>query len=198
VLVAIDAPLGWPGELGQSLALHKAGGPIDRAANSMFRRETDRFIRRRIGKQSLDVGADRIARTAFAALAILNECRRRTGLGIPLAWSPNFDGVTAIEVYPAATLRAHAIPDRGYKAKGGTTERSGILRRLAAHCQISVGSEDLMSKVDVLDAAICVLAGIDFIDGHSMPPLEPDLAIQEGWIWARDPLDHCPCVPQGS
>ena len=42
-------------------------------------------VRDRIGKQSLDVGADRIARTAHAALQLLHELRGRLGKPIPLA-----------------------------------------------------------------------------------------------------------------
>jgi predicted nuclease with RNAse H fold len=195
VLLAIDAPLGWPAEMGAALSSHRAGEPIDRAAHAMFRRETDRFIKRRIGKQSLDVGADRIARTAFAALAMLGAARRQTGHIIPLAWSPAFEGVVAIEVYPAATLRAHGISDRGYKAKEGDVERREVLSRLEQHFDLRVDRGELLAKVDVLDAAACVLAGLDFEAGVAMAPENLNEARREGWIWARDPAIHCSCTP---
>jgi|LSQX01.1.fsa_nt_gb hypothetical protein len=40
------------------LVYHLAGEAININSNPLFRRETDRFIRRNIGKQSLAVGAD--------------------------------------------------------------------------------------------------------------------------------------------
>src|SRR5688500_17866273 len=60
VIIAIDAPLGWPVALGQTLKTHAAGEAIHVAAHDMFRRATDRFIQQRMGKTPLDVGADRI------------------------------------------------------------------------------------------------------------------------------------------
>jgi hypothetical protein len=72
-LLAIDAPLGWPAPLGASLVTHRAGDEISVAANQLFRRTTDRFIQERLGKTPLDVGADRIARTAHAALRMLGS-----------------------------------------------------------------------------------------------------------------------------
>jgi predicted RNase H-like nuclease len=112
-LLALDAPLGWPASLGKALADHQAGGPLPDPANTLFRRETDRFIWQQTGKLPLDVGADRIARTAHAALALLQELRHLTGLSIPLAWEPDFAAdMAAIEVYPAGTLRALFRPDK--------------------------------------------------------------------------------------
>lgn len=89
-LLAIDAPLGWPSPFANSLKMHLAGEEIACPPNEMFRRTTDQFIHRKIGKRPLDVGADRIARTAHSALRILGEVRRRTGAPVPLAWSPDF------------------------------------------------------------------------------------------------------------
>ena len=44
---------------------------------------------------------------------------------------------------------------------------------------------DMESNADVLDAAICVLAGFDFVTGTATPPTRLDLAQHEGWIWVR-------------
>ncbi|WP_350343898.1 DUF429 domain-containing protein [Proteinivorax tanatarense] len=71
VLLAVDAPLGWPQNLGSTLTEHIAGEPLESDSNNLFRRETDKFIKRNVNKQPLDVGADRIARTAHSALAIM-------------------------------------------------------------------------------------------------------------------------------
>lgn len=73
VIFTIHAPLGWPENLGNSLYHHFAGQELSVESNLMFRRETDRFIKKALRKQPLDVGADHIARTAHAALKIIGE-----------------------------------------------------------------------------------------------------------------------------
>jgi len=59
-ILALDAPLGWPVDLGKNLNMHYAGQTIPLEGNQLFRRATDRFIKNQLGKQPLDVGADRI------------------------------------------------------------------------------------------------------------------------------------------
>jgi predicted RNase H-like nuclease len=115
VLFAVDAPLGWPAKMGSILNRHRAGQPLEVPANEFFRRTTDRFIYSLLGKTPLDVGADRIARTAHAALALLSDVSRRLNSPISLAWSPEVHGVATIEVYPAATLAARGVRSTGYK-----------------------------------------------------------------------------------
>ena len=90
-LLALDAPLGWPAGLGQNLQPHQAGATIHLDANSMFRRLTDKAVKQSTGKLPLDVGADRIARTALAALGLLQDLREATSQPIPLAWQPPLD-----------------------------------------------------------------------------------------------------------
>ena len=94
-LLAIDAPLGWPRALGPALSRHVAGDPLTEAPGQLFGRSTDRFVRERIGKRPLEVGAERIARTAHAALRLLADVRERSGLAIPLAWSHERSPCTA-------------------------------------------------------------------------------------------------------
>ena len=43
VLIALDAPLGWPTGLAQALCCHTAGGSIQVAPDDMFRRTTDKL-----------------------------------------------------------------------------------------------------------------------------------------------------------
>ena len=43
-LLALDAPLGWPAPLGESLDAHRAGAALDHPPNVMFRRATDDAI----------------------------------------------------------------------------------------------------------------------------------------------------------
>jgi hypothetical protein len=156
------------------------------SANDLFRRATDRFVKARLGKQSLDVGADRIARTAHAALKLLADVRQRAGLPIPMAWSPSYsERVAAIEVYPAATLIANGIPDTGYKKKDKIAERKAILGDLERILQLPDDRAAMELSADALDAAVCVLAGLDFLRGDAYKPEDPELAKHEGWIWVR-------------
>ena len=185
-LLALDAPLGWPAPIGATLSNHEAGQAISASADQMFRRETDRVIKQKLGKQPLDVGADRIARTAYVAVRFLGELRNATGLPIPLAWSAEVAAPSAIEVYPAATLLAHGLRSGQYKKAEHEPQREKITKRLAARMALDADMRSrLVSSDHVLDAAICVLAGFDFLDGVCIAPEDHDLAVKEGWIWAR-------------
>lgn len=185
MLLALDAPLGWPEAMGRMLPEHRAGEELQKCANTLFRRETDRFVKREIGKTPLSVGADKIARTAHAALALIGELRGELAEPIPLVWSPAFQGVGAIEVYPAATLKAHGIS--GSKDDGGP---DGLVAVLAKRLHIPGDiANQLASNPHMLDAAVCVLAAQDFLCDKAMPPLVPALAKREGWIWVRDPAE---------
>jgi len=189
VLLAIDAPLGWPVSMGRVLHDHSAGQPIAIDGNTLFRRETDRFVKSRIGQQPLDVGADRIARTALAGLTLLGKVRSSLAEAIPLAWTPSYvDRVAAIEVYPAATLKARGIPATGYKKPQHTEERRKIIKAVR---EAGIALDDLPAieqYADALDAALCVVAASDFLRGYAMEPVDVPLATKEGWIWVRKPL----------
>lgn len=214
-LIALDAPLGWPKPLGDMLATHQAGQAPEADAHALFRRATDLFVRKHLGKQPLDVGADRIARTAHAALQLLDDVRRKLDdmarelseedrrLGyksstpldsqwtldeeIPLAWSPSFTGLAAIEVYPAATLVTHRLPSSGYKRSPDTERRREIITGMDGKIELPDDRDLLVSNADVLDAVVCVLTAHDFLTGQGVEPLDRELAEQEGWIWFRKP-----------
>ena len=186
-LLALDAPLGWPAPLAHALQSHAAGEAFDVEAHDLFRRETDRYIRRVIGKQSLDVGADRIARTAFAALELLAGLRRRLDCHIPLAWDAKLSGTQAIEVYPVATLIAHGIDPTGYKSKTGESERRRVLDAVRSLVTIETEIPGISKASDGLDAAICALAACDFLSGMALSPKEGWPVGREGWVWFRDP-----------
>lgn|GEM_PF-237182 len=176
VVIAMDSPLGWPMDLAPSLGSHRAGMVIAVEANRLFRRITDDEIKRRLGKRPLDVGADRIARTAVAALKLLDEMRRDAGRAIPLAWAPvEAEPWRLIEVYPAATRIAH-----GSKGKGGSIE--GLDKLLDCSAVLDIVRE----SVDAADACVCALAAADFRLDRAVPPLDQETAETEGWIWAPD------------
>jgi len=184
-LLALDAPLGWPVGFGKTLATHEAGMPLQKEPNRFFRRETDRFVQRTLGKVPLDVGADRIARTALAALQLLDKLSKKNGFGIPLAWDAEFTGIATIEVYPAGTLRASQLPASAYKQPDQVNARKRILDWLSKEAALPEDLSLPLIDADALDAMICVLAGADFLFGRTYPPEDLPLAQKEGWIWIR-------------
>lgn len=190
-LLAIDAPLGWPSKLGEALRDHVASGALPHLSNDLFRRSTDRFIKKTIGKQPLDVGADRIARTALAALHRLSLIRENTRQSIPLAWHPGrLEGSACIEAYPAATLTAYGLPATGYKGKDAKHQvaRDQLVETLAQLMRIpEVVKVSMCANDDALDAVVCLLAGYDYLQGVVMCPEDQSLAEKEGWIWVRQP-----------
>lgn len=191
VLVAIDAPLGWPDGLRQMLGSHAASlpPPISLRKDDCFRRYTDVVVRQ--VKIPLEVAADRIARAAFEALRVLQELRIASELPLPLAWSPDFAGAATIEVYPGATLAVRKLSKAPYKQPIETAGRTGtaealvqarLLDRLNAEVSARAAAND-----DVLDAILCMVAARDFVMGECATPDEAHLGqIQrEGWIWLR-------------
>jgi hypothetical protein len=177
VVIALDAPLGWPRALGADILSHRAGAALAHGSNDLFRRDTEDEIKLRLNKRPLDVGADRIARTAVAALALLDRLRHETSRAIPLAWATD-EAATwrAIEVYPAATRIAHGAAD-----KGGSLEGLGELLGCSNVEPAVLGSKD------AADACVCVLAAADFLQGLAVAPSRLETALVEGWIWSPGP-----------
>lgn len=187
MLLALDAPLGWPAELAKALPAHFAGALLGQEANQLFRRDTDRFVRQVTGKQPLDVGAGWIARTAHWALQFLAEVRRLTKLKVPLVWDGDILEMGAVEVYPAATLLGHGVAITGYKNTANASRREEVLAKLGEFFELGNFRERLLAGADTLDAGICVLAGLDFLRGSALPPVDLEIAKKEGWIWFRNP-----------
>ncbi len=175
VLLGLDAPLGWPRTLGSRLGGHRAGAAVDAKADALFFRAADLEVRTRFGKLPLAVGADRIARTAVAALELLEGLRRATGRAIPLAWShESLGGWQALEVYPAATRIACGVRDKG-----------GVLEGFGATLDYSAVEVEASRSVDAADACVCALAAGDFLRGSCVAPDDVETAVTEGWIWVR-------------
>ncbi|MGD9408687.1 MAG: DUF429 domain-containing protein [Thiohalocapsa sp.] len=189
-LLSLDAPLGWPVALISALQGHRAGRPLGPNADLLFCRDTDREIRARHALKPLDVGADRIARVARSALELLEGLRNASGEEIPLLWQPGLDGrAGAIEVYPKATLKAHGLPFNGYKGTGSGHRdvREDLVTALGQRIALDSDPDAMIADDDMLDAAVCVLAGHDFLIGTAKAPADVDPFRTEGWIWARDP-----------
>ena len=216
VLLALDSPLGWPSTMGPVLSGHMAGEPmqpseaflgadrVGRAANLLFRRNTDRVVAEHV-KTPLDIGADKIARVAHATLCLLArvgvalnrepEPRRK----LSLAWDPGrVTDVGAIEVYPAATLHAHGLMVEKYK--GTTKEHEQNRRKIVRKLKKKLTFNDMdgggtaeaaaLETDHALDAVVCCLAASDFLTGNVIAPKsahERSLAEKEGWIWVAPP-----------
>lgn len=75
----------------------------------------------------------------------------------------------------------------GYKKRDQTEERREIVEALRAKLTIGESVADLVQSADLVDAAVCVLAGDDFIAGRAMRPENRNLAEREGWIWTAAP-----------
>jgi hypothetical protein len=188
-LIAIDSPLGWPRPMGVALENHLAGQSIPGEANLFFRRLTDRKVYERTGKLPLDVGADRIARAALQALHVLNKLASASGKPVRLAWNPadvEPGFLNVVEVYPAATLKVNGLPNSGYKKDEQREQRKVIADGVQWDLN---GIHRLIDKSDdMFDAALCLIAGRDFLTGSARSPelLESPVARKEGWIWVRD------------
>ncbi|MGM0673310.1 MAG: DUF429 domain-containing protein [Spirochaetota bacterium] len=196
-LIGLDAPLGWPEPMGRLLTAHRAGEELNIEANLFFRRHTDRVVRRYLGKQTLDVGADRIARTAVAALEFLTELRRLTDRPFPVATHsvpalraqrPG-ESDAAVEVYPRGRLIAHhgSAYGTGYRARSGEPVRRSLIDDIAREMDLRVEVEQAVKDVDLLDAMLCVLAAVDVLRGRCTPPEAVGAPLEavrrEGWIW---------------
>src|SRR5262249_22547850 len=64
-------------------------------------------------------------------------------------------------------------------------ERKSILSSLERIIDLPTDRAAMELSADALDAAICVLAGYDFLRTQAYPPDDPELARHEGWIWVR-------------
>lgn len=195
----MDAPLGWPESMREGLRCHRAGLRINVEKDMIFKRKTDRFVKEKTGQKPLEVGADKLARTAHTTLELLDCIRDRiTDIGdIPLSWDQaTFEGVQAIEVYPAVGLWALGLPTKNYKGKknDNPANRKKLVNDLVEHKELKdhvdfcQGISDRMQQNDnLLDAVVCILTGVDFLCGKCVPPPEEDkeLAYREGWIWFR-------------
>lgn len=203
LIVSLDAPLGWPRELGRTLATHEAGRPLPFPSNSLFRRVTDDVIYEQLGRRPLEVGADRIARAAVQTLSVLEELRTVLATPLPVAirrWSEQgatassqegpFRISCAIEVYPAAYLLANGLPARMYKRVDQADTRASILDGIASKISLPERlRERAASDADVLDSLLCILTATDYLSDSCISPSgvsEKTLRV-EGWAWVPRP-----------
>lgn len=177
--------------MGNCLANHRAGDQILIDDNEIFRRETDKFIKAKVGKTPLDIGADKIARTAYAALKIIHELSDLVQFNIQLTWNTEvLRNISVIEVYPAATLGCRGIQNLKYKDKGKDPIKEEIVDSLKQYLKLPNDLKLILSNADVLDSVVCTLAAKDFLDGNAYQPIDKELAKKEGWIWVYGNVDE--------
>jgi len=185
-LVAVDAPLGWPAQLGRHLVAHRAGDPLD-ATEGLFHRLTDDFVHSATRRRPPPVAAHAVAHTTRAALAMLREVRALPGAPpLPLAWTQGEDcGV--VEVYPSATLAARGVPSSGFRGntQAARVRRAEILESITEEFDMDIRRDLLTENPDIFDALVAMLAGADFIRRQCQEPPDRDVAQREGWIWVR-------------
>lgn len=199
-LLCVDSPLGWPYRMAPILSGHVAGTGMRAMADELFRRFTDLDVRRRVGKTPLDVGADRIARTALATLDAIDAVRGSVARTIDLVidiQDPRKDPSTVLllESYPAGWFASEDIGTRGYRPPAGRSQREDLLRQVEHRLQATglpmkyaVERSSLVQRADDLDALVCTLSGIDYLLGRC-PAAGSDvreIAHTEGWIWCKD------------
>ena len=194
-LVAIDAPFGWPDPFIDFLVNQRTRGPHQpplQDPREIWFRRTD--IMMTPLKMPLSVASDRIARTAYRAMGVLEEL---ANAGIAIDRS----GVTGkvIEVYPGAGLMCWGpLPSPSYK--GTANENRASCRSLAEALVTALGGVSIDSPADSsvvarlsesddhLDAFVCALIAGAKIMGEVVNVPCPgdedhDRATREGWIY---------------
>lgn len=183
-LICMDIPLGWPKNFRSILSNHLPGQPLPADPDFFFRRETDLYIKKKLGKTPLDIAADRIARATQKSLVLLNELRQHLKITIPLAWENSFqEDVLVIETYPAAVLRYYQLEFR--KLKDQPLQQIKILESLKHRVTISKKLVNEIKSHHIFDSILCVVAGTDFCEGLCDEPTDRSKVQDEGWIWAR-------------
>lgn len=153
VVLAIDAPLGYPQLFAEGMKDHIAGEGLRKKGklvdkneiDNLFRRYTDKFIYDKLQKLPLEVTADRIGRTAFATLQRLAKIQAEgkfESWEVKTTDSEIKEDVSVIEVYPAGTCQAifnenilkEYKKGKSFDEKGQITDkgktRSKILKKL--------------------------------------------------------------------
>lgn len=118
----------------------------------------------------------------------LQALRQQTCETIPLAWGPAIGpGVYAIEVYPAATLKAYLHDVPGYKGAKGHVARQAVVRFLDARMRLPAEASLMETSDDALTRPCACLPVRNLLGSRALKPAGLELARKEGWIWVREP-----------
>ena len=148
--VGIDAPFGWPKPFIDAVASWTLKEWSPEIRDRLQFRATDRFVRDMQRRWPLSVSTDKIALPAMRAMALLNRhgVTDRSGDGL------------FFEIYPAASLHAWGISNRGYKQakdEACVAARAKILTELRVRLpQLELPSSAAATS-DTLDSLIASL-----------------------------------------
>lgn len=177
-VVGIDAPFGWPAAFVEAVAGWQFTEWNTQLRDRLRFRVTDCIVRERQKRWPLSVSTDTIALPAMRAMALLarHGVSNRSGNG------------RFFEVYPAASLHAWGISNRGYKEakKEACLEaRRAILNELRGKLSLLYSPEEYARDADALDSLIASLTARSAAQGGCYPPPPDQLATisREGWIY---------------
>jgi predicted nuclease with RNAse H fold len=196
--VGLDCPLGWPDEFVAFVVAHRDGHvtvPPEVPGNvwrqPLANRLTDLAVRERLpGLVPMSVSADRIARPAMRAAALLSRlaadghCVDRAGSGL------------VVEAYPAASLKRWGLLARSYKGPANLTALSGlaaVVLRQADWLDLGEHHDRFTTSDHCFDAVIAGLTARAAALGLTHPPgpAEAAAAGREGWIAVpSEPLER--------
>lgn len=216
VLIAIDAPLGWPIKF--KVQEHSAGNffevdSLDDPKSFFFQRETERHIKKVTegsnGKiNPLEVTSSFIAGTTYSSLYLIDKinatyCKtvNESKMGCERMVfdrkeydKPNFN-LGVIEVYPSMTLSVLCLPHDDYKWKKKSeippekAKRQNKIKNFISG-EVKVGVKKLVND-DVIDAFICLITARSFLNDEVVKPedlkISPDVYRKEGWIFYPAP-----------
>jgi hypothetical protein len=197
--VGIDAPFGWPIAFRRAITKWEESGEwSDEHASKAFRfRETDLFVRERVGWYPLSVSTDLIGVAAFRCARLLAQLAGPEGV--------ERVGGRLIEVYPAAALYQwdEELPHKGYKGptREAQCKRKVILEALRQRTGLELSDDawKICLRVDhCLDALICAVIARTAALGRTLRRAGSAAVLErEGWIELPEPgsLDALAAVP---
>jgi predicted nuclease with RNAse H fold len=205
-VVAVDVPFGWPKPFAHALSTYGIGVALDRDRKPYLYRTTDiwvtdelpRLLARDVGPpRPLSVSADKLGVTAMVGTLLQKDLRNGFNL-----WPSTANELPAVvEVYPALSLWAWALPHRNYKGDSGDARRKRrvLLGQLYYAFGLEVHDEqaaaDLIDVEHCFDALVAALTGREYASGNTFDPqhLDADLLSFERWIRVpKSSLDRSP------
>ncbi|WP_160032194.1 DUF429 domain-containing protein [Paenibacillus sp. An7] len=194
ILLCFDAPLGWPEKFALNLYDHMAGDYINKPREDFFKRKTDIFCSKKIDHQLFDVSADKIAKTSFKTLDMINEIKKENLL-IQLLWDNESFESGFIEVYPKSWLISNFPNKKDYENyKKNKEVREKLLKEMKKR-NIFFNKEickEAIKSDHVFDSMLCCLIGEKFMKKQCYSPkdylkenenIQEDSLKKEGWIW---------------
>jgi len=120
-------------------------------------------------------------------LELFQNLRDKLNVDIPLTWELEIGqpGIQAIEVYPAATVIAHGFSKSGYHGEKNMEAREKLIDYIQEQLNFVCSTKLLHTNPHVLDASLCVFAGMDFLEGNTLFPSEDNPFKKAGLIWVR-------------